>query len=68
MSQAVVAITSNISNLWIGSALLGLAHGSLSGLIPTVCLEWFGLREFSRFSHLYYLYRPNGIQPLSSFF
>jgi len=47
ISQVVVASISNISNLWIASALLGFAHGSLSGLIPTVCLEWFGLPHFS---------------------
>ena len=53
----MVANTSNISNLWIASALLGFGHGSLSGLIPIVCLEWFGLREFFFvFNILYYLH------------
>jgi len=47
MSQVVAANVSNISNLWIASALLGLAHGSISALIPIVCLEWFGLPHFS---------------------
>jgi len=47
ISQVIAANISNISNLWIASALLGLAHGSISALIPTVCLEWFGLPHFS---------------------
>jgi len=47
ISQVIVANTSNISNLWIASALLGLAHGSLANLIPTLCLEWFGMPHFS---------------------
>ena len=55
-SQVVVANISNISNLWIASALLGLAHGSISAMLPTVCLEWFGLRQFS-LPIYYYLYR-----------
>ena len=46
ISQVVVVRVSNISNLWIASALLGLAHGSAAVLAPAVCLEWFGLREF----------------------
>lgn len=45
ISQVVAAYVSNISNLWIASALLGLAHGSISAMLPTVTLEWFGLRE-----------------------
>ncbi|KAF8812663.1 MFS general substrate transporter [Phlegmacium glaucopus] len=47
ISQVVAANVSNISNLWIASALLGLAHGSVSALLPTVSLEWFGLPHFS---------------------
>jgi len=47
ISQVVVANISNISNLWIASALLGLAHGSISAILPNVCLEWFGLPHFS---------------------
>ena len=46
MSQVIAANIFNISNLWIASALLGFAHGSTSAIIPTVCLEWFGLREY----------------------
>ena len=49
LSQVVVANISDISNLWIASTLLGSAHGFFSGLLPTLCLEWFGLREFSFF-------------------
>ncbi|KAF8812677.1 MFS general substrate transporter [Phlegmacium glaucopus] len=47
ISQVVAANVSNISNLWIASALLGLAHGSTAALIPTVSQEWFGLPHFS---------------------
>ncbi|KAF8812676.1 MFS general substrate transporter [Phlegmacium glaucopus] len=54
ISQVVAANVSNISNLWIASALLGLAHGSISGLIPTVSLDWFGLPHFSE--NLGYVY------------
>lgn len=60
MSQVVAANVSNISNLWIASTLLGLAHGSISALIPIVCLEWFGLREFSSLSRRDYT-KTNGI-------
>jgi len=47
ISQVSVANISNISNLWIASALLGLAHGCQACLIPTVCIEWFGMAHFS---------------------
>ena len=54
ISQIIAVNISNISSLWIASAFLGLAHGSISALIPTVCLEWFGLREFPYFLILCY--------------
>ncbi|KAF8812664.1 MFS general substrate transporter [Phlegmacium glaucopus] len=47
ISQVVAGNVSNVSNLWIASALLGLAHGSIAALVPTVSLEWFGLPHFS---------------------
>lgn len=45
ISQVVAATEDRIENLWVASALLGLAHGSVFSLFPTVCLEWFGMRE-----------------------
>ncbi|KAF8959541.1 MFS general substrate transporter [Flammula alnicola] len=47
VSQVVAATEDHIENLWVASALLGLAHGSVFSLFPTVCLEWFGMPHFS---------------------
>ncbi|KJA16098.1 hypothetical protein HYPSUDRAFT_47749 [Hypholoma sublateritium FD-334 SS-4] len=47
VSQVVAATEDRIENLWVASALLGLAHGSVFSLFPTVCLEWFGMPHFS---------------------
>ena len=44
VSQVATASINDIQNLWIASSLLGLAHGSVFSLFPTVCLEWFGMR------------------------
>ncbi|KAF8812969.1 hypothetical protein BYT27DRAFT_7085678, partial [Phlegmacium glaucopus] len=60
ISQVVAGNVSNVSNLWIASALLGLAHGSIATLIPAVSLEWFGLPHFSE--NLGYI----GISPIFS--
>lgn len=46
VSQVATASIDDIRNLWIASSLLGLAHGSVFSLFPTVCLEWFGMRAF----------------------
>lgn len=46
ISQVVASQEDRIENLWVASALLGLAHGSVFSLFPTVCLEWFGMRTF----------------------
>jgi len=46
LSQAVVLGTIDVRNLWRGSALLGLAYGALIGLLPSICIEWFGLGKF----------------------
>jgi MFS family permease len=43
VSQIVLVIVDDVHNLWMSSALLGLAYGSLFGVFPTVCIEWFGL-------------------------
>ena len=56
VSQVATASINDIQNLWIASSLLGLAHGSVFSLFPTVCLEWFGMRASlpslsSRHSH-----------------
>ena len=45
ISQVTVYSVENVSDLWKGSALLGLAYGGLFGLFPTITIEWFGLRE-----------------------
>lgn len=45
-SQVAAANVDDIRNLWIASAMLGLSHGSVFSLFPTVCIEWFGMREF----------------------
>ncbi|KDR74212.1 hypothetical protein GALMADRAFT_249944 [Galerina marginata CBS 339.88] len=47
VSQVVASMEDRIENLWVASALLGLAHGSVFSLFPTVCLEWFGMPHFS---------------------
>ncbi|CAA7269647.1 unnamed protein product [Cyclocybe aegerita] len=47
VSQLATANIDRIAHLWIASALLGLAHGSVFSLFPTVCLEWFGMPHFS---------------------
>ncbi|KAJ3509070.1 hypothetical protein NLJ89_g5413 [Agrocybe chaxingu] len=47
VSQVATANIDRIAHLWIASALLGLAHGSVFSLFPTVCLEWFGMPHFS---------------------
>jgi MFS family permease len=43
LSQLTILVVDDVQHLWMGSFLLGLAYGSLFGLLPTVCLEWFGL-------------------------
>ena len=46
ISQLILATVGNITQLWIASLLLGLAHGSLYSLYPTLCLEWFGMGTY----------------------
>lgn len=45
ISQVIGATEDRIENLWVASAMLGLAHGSVFSLFPTVCMEWFGMRK-----------------------
>ena len=42
--MAVISV-SNIDALWIASAMVGVAYGSCSGVLPSVVIEWFGLGE-----------------------
>ena len=53
ISQLILATVDNITQLWIASLLLGLAHGSLYSLYPTVCLEWFGMSTSYSLSYSY---------------
>ena len=46
ISQVVTSSINDIAHLWISSALVGLAYGSVYSLFPTVCLEWFGMRKY----------------------
>jgi hypothetical protein len=46
-SQIAAASISDIAHLEIASLMLGFAHGSIFSLGPTVCIEWFGMRECS---------------------
>lgn len=52
LSQAVLYTMDDVRHLWIASALLGLAYGSLFGLFPTICIEWFGLGASHSLLHL----------------
>ena len=44
-SQVATGSINDITHLWIASALLGLGYGSAFSLLPTVCIEWFGMRK-----------------------
>ena len=45
ISQVVTGSINDIAYLWIASALVGLAYGSVFSLFPIICLEWFGMRK-----------------------
>jgi len=45
ISQVMAANVDDVRHLWMASAMLGLAHGSVFSLFPNVCLEWFGMRK-----------------------
>ena len=45
LSQVVASQVDHIADLWIASSVLGLGYGAVFSLFPTVCLEWFGMRE-----------------------
>ncbi|KAJ7899186.1 major facilitator superfamily domain-containing protein [Mycena olivaceomarginata] len=46
-SQLLAAQISDVTDLWKASALVGLSYGTIFGLFPTVCIEFFGLLHFS---------------------
>ncbi|KAI0310364.1 major facilitator superfamily domain-containing protein [Amylostereum chailletii] len=47
LAQGVLLRTQDVAHLWVASAALGLAYGGLFGLLPTLCIELFGLAHFS---------------------
>ncbi|KAH7890307.1 major facilitator superfamily domain-containing protein [Phlebopus sp. FC_14] len=47
VSQAFAMGVSTVTRLWVASALLGLAYGSLYGLFPAIMIDWFGLAHLS---------------------
>ncbi|KAJ7476903.1 major facilitator superfamily domain-containing protein [Mycena galericulata] len=47
LSQLLAAQIGDVESLWKASALVGLAYGTIFGLFPTVCIEFFGLSHFS---------------------
>ncbi|KAF8173863.1 major facilitator superfamily domain-containing protein [Mycena galopus ATCC 62051] len=46
-SQLLAASIDDVTGLWKASALVGLAYGTIFGIFPTVCIEFFGLAHFS---------------------
>ena len=54
LSQVIAVNVNYIASLWMVSAAVGLAYGSVFSLLPTVCLEWFGMRKSFHPVH----YRP----------
>ncbi|KAG6844571.1 hypothetical protein H0H87_005786, partial [Tephrocybe sp. NHM501043] len=47
LSQVLALFVDDVRNLWIVSAALGLALGSVSLLMPMVVLDWWGMHHFS---------------------
>lgn len=46
-SEIAVLNTTEVAHLWLVSASLGLAYGTLFNVMPMLVLEWFGMSEFS---------------------
>ncbi|KAF7354639.1 NmrA domain-containing protein [Mycena sanguinolenta] len=46
-SQLLAAQISDLADLWKASVLVGFSYGTIFGLFPTVCIEFFGLSHFS---------------------
>ncbi|KAF5337303.1 hypothetical protein D9611_002979 [Ephemerocybe angulata] len=47
ISQIVTARVDHVTDLWLASSVLGLGYGAVFSLLPTVCMEWFGMTHFS---------------------
>ncbi|KAI6098042.1 major facilitator superfamily domain-containing protein [Pisolithus croceorrhizus] len=47
ISQAFAIGISNASTLWMATAILGLAYGSLFGIHTVITIDWFGLAHLS---------------------
>ncbi|KAI5997360.1 major facilitator superfamily domain-containing protein [Pisolithus marmoratus] len=47
MSQAFAIRVSNVSTLRMATATLGLAYGSLFGILSVIIIDWFGLAHLS---------------------
>ncbi|KAK0492757.1 major facilitator superfamily domain-containing protein [Armillaria luteobubalina] len=47
LSQILASQIDDVRHLWQASTLLGLAYGSIFGIYPTLCIEWFGMPHFS---------------------
>ena len=45
ISQIIAVRVDHIADLWVASSVLGLGYGAVFSLLPTVCLEWFGMRK-----------------------
>ncbi|KAF7295572.1 NmrA domain-containing protein [Mycena indigotica] len=46
-SQLLAVQITRVEDLWKASVLVGLSYGTIFGLFPTVCIEFFGLSHFS---------------------
>lgn len=47
ISQMAVMSVSSITALWMASVMVGVAYGSLLGVLPSVVIDWFGLAHQS---------------------
>ncbi|KAI6096758.1 major facilitator superfamily domain-containing protein [Pisolithus sp. B1] len=47
ISQAFAIGVSNVGTLWMATAFLGFAYGSLFGALPAITIDWFGLAHLS---------------------
>lgn len=55
ISQATAISVTSVNTLWIATTVLGVAYGSLWGIIPTINIEWFGLEHMSENAGYLYL-------------
>lgn len=47
ISQAFAIGISSVGTLWMATAILGFAYGSLFGGLPAIAIDWFGLGHLS---------------------